>query len=953
MALLADELRRASAGEARCVLLLADPGVGKTRLAADFAARHRHEIRGLSARAHPLSTMTSFGLWVEALDRELRHRPAEQIERLCGGFLDDLGALLRSVAAVRGSVPDHQPSRARLLEGIAILTGNLSAEAPLVLFLDDVHHADASSCEALAYVLRTVPDGRLLVLLAARTAELESTPNLADLFLALEQEGSLRRVELEPLAHDEVADLARSLLERADVSQPLVDWLMAHSKGNALFAVGLLDALVDEGADLGAPALSRVPQGLEARVRSRLRALDEPSLATLETLALFGEPSQLSDLVRIAGRPLERLGPILEALVASRLVVEEERGAELTYAIAHPLVQESIYRGIVGARRRAMHQLVARALLAGGRLSQAATHYARAATPGDDEAIDVIRSAIAQAEERESQREALMLVDSLVGIIPSGDERWVAVLDAMPWKAEWVIDHRGDAHSSTGTRALQEIRRVLLNRGGDHARLGIVELRLASFTAWGSMDYDTALMYALSAVEHFSRAGEQSCVLMARHEVGYLHGLGGDTEGHAAEARAVLGDAEAIGDRLMIMESLGSLSIAQSSVGDNAGTEASLRRSLVISIEDRKAYRTTWNQAFLATTLAFDGRMAEARELMLLARDSNPDYREALWLELQCFIDFLAGDLAEVVAKALETISWNIVGLSGRRAFAAALAALAELERGEDLAAQRLLRRSAAVYAGRRFLFWHGVPTWVEAVQLSRLGRAADAARLFEEAIDSFGVRPRLYPMAALVYVDAIDAAAGIGDAATAERLLEELSAHQRLVGGRFVGGACRLGAAMVHAAGGDPPRAAEAAREAAALLGDDYALLCGRAMVVETQALEHASGDEARTRAVEALTRAVALFTRSDARVRREAAMQLLRGLGREGRRASAAASALSPREREVAMLAAEGLTSRQIGDRLVIGHRTVETHLASVYAKLGVSSRVELARRVDDLDT
>ncbi len=87
----------------------------------------------------------------------------------------------------------------------------------------------------------------------------------------------------------------------------------------------------------------------------------------------------------------------------------------------------------------------------------------------------------------------------------------------------------------------------------------------------------------------------------------------------------------------------------------------------------------------------------------------------------------------------------------------------------------------------------------------------------------------------------------------------------------------------------------------------------------------------------------------------RRDRVVEVLEGLGRAGRRARTAVvgpESLTRREREVARLAAEGLSAKDIGARLFIGDRTVETHLANAYTKLGVRSRVELARRADELD-
>jgi len=168
-AALEDELGRAGAGEFRLVLLLGDAGVGKSRLARELVARHR-EVTGLAAQAYPLAASAAFGLWTEAVDPFLRSLSDEQVVELCGGLLDDLATLLHRVALVRGSVPERDPSLPRLLHGLAGLLGNVARRRPLVVVLDDVHHADASSWQALRYLARHHDDARLLVLATSRPA---------------------------------------------------------------------------------------------------------------------------------------------------------------------------------------------------------------------------------------------------------------------------------------------------------------------------------------------------------------------------------------------------------------------------------------------------------------------------------------------------------------------------------------------------------------------------------------------------------------------------------------------------------------------------------------------------------------------------------------------------------------------------------------------------------------
>ena len=172
------------------MLIVGEPGVGKTRLAAELVERHASEILTLSARAYPLGATASLGLWAEGLERHLRGLPHSEVMRLCAGDLDDLAVLLPSARAAKGGGDHPEPPRIRLLGALARLLGRLSVEAPVVIVLDDVHLADGSSWEALNYLTRNLVDCRILLLLVARPAELAEDRIANDVLLGTRTGGS-------------------------------------------------------------------------------------------------------------------------------------------------------------------------------------------------------------------------------------------------------------------------------------------------------------------------------------------------------------------------------------------------------------------------------------------------------------------------------------------------------------------------------------------------------------------------------------------------------------------------------------------------------------------------------------------------------------------------------------------------------------------------------------------
>ncbi len=383
---LEDELQSAVAGEFRCVLLTAEAGVGKTRLAAELAARHGEDVVTLSARGHPMGETAAFGLWAEALDGYLRSLEPRDVSRLCGGLLDDLAGLLRSVAAVRGSVPDQPAPRTSLLEGIAVVVNNLSRTRPVLVLLDDLHQSDASSWETLDYLARGLEAEPVLVVMGARPAELSGQQVAVRVLFGLDQDGFLRRLPLAPLPATGIAELVGEILH-SPPGPALVSWLTERSGGNPLFALGLLRALVDEGADLNRPELRRIPENLAERFQGVLATFSEPALAMIEVLSVLGHPATLGELAAFSDRAPEQATRVIDELLRSRAVIEEEEAGEIRYGFLHPLIRETAYQTLGATRRRALHRMIGRALRSSGQVAEAAPHFARSAVVGDDEAI--------------------------------------------------------------------------------------------------------------------------------------------------------------------------------------------------------------------------------------------------------------------------------------------------------------------------------------------------------------------------------------------------------------------------------------------------------------------------------------------------------------------------------------------------------------------------------------
>lgn len=945
--MLEEEFSRAAAGELRFVLLLGEAGVGKSRLGRELLARHR-DASGLLAQAYPLATSAAFGLWTEAVDLFLHSLSDGEVVELCGGLLDDLASLSHRVATVHGSVPDRDPPLPRLLQGLAALLGNASRRAPLVVLLDDVHFADASSWEALRYFARHLDDARLLVVATSRSAELSDHDLAAQVLFELDEDGLLSRLELEPLARPGIEELTEAVIERSPPAA-LVDWLCERSRGNPLFAIGLLRALMEEGADLSAPHLRRLPEGLTDRVTSSLRRFDAATRALLELLAVVGRPMSFSDLTALTGSSLEQVGATLSGLVEARIVTEEERGSELSYELHHPLVRDVIYQATGGARRRVLHRQAARSLLSNGHLAEAALHFARSAERGDSEAVEVLLDAMRQAERREAFREALYLQAELVDLLPADDQRWLEVLEAMYERAEWLIDHRAETNAPVAVGALRAID-GLLAASSDDARRAIVKFRLANFLAWGTGDLEAAQAACRQAQELFVRAGDQRQTLLAAREVGWIKGLQGDLTGMLAESRAVVQAADAGGDRFVAMQGLAAIGYSATWIGAFAEGEAAFRRAAMIAREDEKAYRLTVVLGVLAANLALQGRFEETGGLIEQAKAANAAYRDSILVEVETLVHWVAGDFRAALAAAREAVAWLPGATSRRRVFGIAFGVLAAVESGELLEAERLLARGLGVLGDRDWSFFLPMLRYGEATLAWHAGRASECVVILGiVTLQLLEMDARSWAMFGLL--DMAEAAADAGDTTAAAAAAAELGAVARLVELPLYRGLAACASAWANIAAADPERAVEPARRAIEQLSTTG---CMAHLARADYVLGRCLPANARPEAVSALERAAAIQERCGSRWRRDRSLEALRRLGNAGRRAVAAAlgpDSLTRREREVARLAATGMSAKEIAGSLFVGERTVESHLASVYAKLGVDSKLELVRSAKEL--
>jgi DNA-binding CsgD family transcriptional regulator len=309
----------------------------------------------------------------------------------------------------------------------------------------------------------------------------------------------------------------------------------------------------------------------------------------------------------------------------------------------------------------------------------------------------------------------------------------------------------------------------------------------------------------------------------------------------------------------------------------------------------------------------------------------------------------LLGRLGEAISTLQQSASRRPLRGSRRRAWGGALAARLYAEMGQLGRARRNLELTDGAYDGAPMLTWGCWPSWTEGFLAWQEGRHADARASLTTAAEQLR-RSGATPYEALVLTDLVQVSVDDGATGQLSELTDRLTEITQAVDGRLMQTLNALGAAWYLLLGGDRDRAAAAAADAVRTSSEGgYELHRATALTILGRARESDRGA-----AVDALSEAARIQDACGAVWRRDRTLAVLRRWGARGQRAAAEVQgpgSLTGREREVAELAALGHTAREIGERLFISSRTVETHLANAYGKLGVASKRELVRRAEEL--
>ena len=958
--------REAAAGRPSLVLIRGESGVGKTRLINELEQRLTGSgdftfLRG-EAVEHG-DTELPYTALLGAL-RPLVRRRDPAVSALSAGSRAQLAALLPALDDGRGVAPpsDDGSGQLRLFEAVLELLSALSERSTVVLCLEDIHWADRSTLTFVAYAARSLRDERLVLIVSYRSDELHRRHPLTPVVAELERLDRARRIELAPFDHGELAEVLADLLGSAP-SDDLVQRLLARSQGNPLYIEELLAAGLDgRGA---------APQSLRDAFLLRTERLSPDAARAIRAIAV-GRALREPTIAELTGIEPEPLAVALREALGE--FVLENHGRSLRFR--HELLREAVYDDLLPNERGELHLALAQLLERSsfvpedGGVMRAATiarHYEAA---GDQPSAlrASVRAALA-ALEVHAYGEAAELAERALELWP----RVLGPTDALELDGGKRLDHidllvmAARSHSIGADRARGDVllQQALseLDPTVDPRRYATVLGRRARIQ-WalnrGMQGIETA-QQALALLDDDECDPDRAALLawLARTLV-----LRGRFRQAIADGERALAAAVASGNSHVEGEVNNTLGMAQMALGDADQGTMRLHRAIEIARDNDDLDGMAYAFANLADLLLLRGHTMKALQVATdgLAEIPRRLGRSRDWLELAVSeIALACGDI-EAARAHLVPEPKHAVGLMLMfRLMHGADLALAE---GDNDAAAQLLEQAEPYVAQAAEPQWIG-PLGAMLGELHRRrgalpeARAVVAAALdrLELCTDDVMRIARLTATGVRVEADFAQRGRDLRDQAMVKDALARVRIHvQRLRAAATDGGPVEqawylYGLAEASRARGkrEPVKWAKAATAWDALMRP-YQATASRWRMAEAQAElgDRAAAAESASAALVAARSIGAGWLELEieglADRARLGALTVSNGSGPPAADADDPFG-LTPRERQVLSLLAQGATNRQIGEALFMAEKTASVHVSRILAKLDVRSRTQAA--------
>ncbi|HEX8085486.1 MAG TPA: AAA family ATPase [Solirubrobacteraceae bacterium] len=922
LAALGAALEAAAGGAGGLVVVEGPAGIGKTRLLREARERAaRTGMRVLAARGSELERDFPFGVVRQLLEPAVLAADEREREELLAGAAAPARGLVGAEGDAGGdgasAHPFADPSFATL-NALYWLVSNLAEGGPVLLAVDDAHWADSASLRLLRFLLPRLEELPVLLVVAARPSDPAAD---VELLARIAADPAARVLRPQALTREPVAGLVRAALG-AQVDDAFCDACLEASGGNPFLLSELLAALAAEGSTGGREDAQHVrevaPASISRAVLVRLARLPEAARRLAHAVAVLGDDAAARDAAALA-----ELDRALAAEAADALAGAGVLEAQRPLRFVHPLVRNAIYGDLPPGQRALAHERAAALLrAAGAEPERVAVHLLAADPDGDRSTVETLLAASRRALDRAAPEAAVRYLRRALAEPPPPELRTEVV------KRLSIAAFRSPDRSAFGDAdPIAE-----LTADTDTLIVAAPTLTAALAADGRNDDIATLLDRAIAAARDAGRLEDALGLEVQR--VTWTHTPPAEAQRRIAP----------------YVEPL-------------AGTHA----------EPALFALRAWWAMFTPGAHAHD-----AADLALRAIEHRRPLHDLVGIAQgpQAILVLLRAERLDVAERAIEQLAAdaNASGEAPAIAGAAFLRSELALLRGE--VARAAAEAGAAVEAGRQGEFLWAVPIWLANLVEALVERdELDAADAALHADGMAGPLPRSYWFTPVVLArgrlrlaqgrmreaadDLLGAAAdldGVGisapyhpwpaDAACALTALGEQDEARRLLDARLgearVWGTARPRAALLRAQGaltGD----LDTLREAVAIADTPAARLEHAKALAELGAALRRANHRAAAReplhaALDLARAGGALATARRAHAELEATGEKLRPLIAGG------VESLTPSERRIADLAAEGRSNRDIAQSLFLTVKTVETHLSNAYRKLGIRSRRDL---------
>jgi DNA-binding CsgD family transcriptional regulator len=885
---------------AAALVLNGEAGIGKTAVwEAGVAAARDRGLLVLSCRPAESESTLPFSALGDLLEPVL----PQVLPRLPAPQRRALEVALQRTAAREPAdrLAVHRATHAVLRE--------LANAEPVLVAIDDLQWLDAPSAAALAFAVRRLSDGAVLVLASLR----EPQPDRLELAAALPPDRFVRQ-RLGPLDDRALHDV---LFRQLGVAVPRPTMLRVHqiSAGNPFYALELVRSLPAKDGRVDTTLLE-LPRTLLDLVADRLRALPATTKETLAAAGALGDPT-ISLLGQLGEGAVESLQAAEEAAVVR---IDGER-----VRFEHPLLASGSLALLAGPQKRRLHRRLADIAPA---MEERALHLALGSEGPVEESAALLEQASRRAADRGAPLTAGELGEHAARLTPA--------------------DRPDDEHRRRRLAASHYLLAGEIERGREilarlERQLPAGPERAAVLLLYADTHLEMPVALSLCERARTEAVGDDACLAEAHRLSSEFAMLDGRIQEALGLARTATELARRTPDRVLLIRCLGTQSHFETYTGQI--TAGLLEQAVELEQATPEASAHYSPAQIFGLRLMYSDRLDEARTLleaiMERAEERGDDLERANLLVHLAQLELRAGRWGH--AHRYSETGFDLASQLGihsdSQLFLRALVAahLGHATQAREAAGQVVAPGEQPTYA-----LWKIMARWAVGLLELSIGDHAAAAEhlaplpglLVDAGYRNPGVRPLL--------PDAIESLIGVGRLEEAERWTTELTRAGAALGNPWAIATGRRCAGLLAAARGDV-EAAHAELGAALEAHERSPNAFERART--TLALGSLERRIKHRRAArETLSHALDLFDSLGAALWAEkAAAELARIPGRAPQ-----GDELSETQRRIAELVVEGLSNKEIAARLFVAVRTVESNLSTVYAKLGVQSRTELASRL-----